>query len=270
MSESGYVEVNDGRVFYTCDGEGPPVVLLHGGLIDHHMFDPQVEALSQDHTLVRMDLRGYGRSSVPGSETYRHCNDVASVVDALGFDRVVVGGESFGGAVTLDFAFAYRDRAAGLIFDAATPFAGWKWHGEFAAKPIFAAARTGGVAAARRAMLESELMASAMEHPEVAASLTDMVDRYSGWHFENPDPAEWAEGNAMGRLDEITAPALVVIGGRDVLDFRLMGEALAEGLPNATRHLWPDSGHVPNMEEPDRFNELIIDFLNTVYTTETS
>lgn len=61
---------------------------------------------------MRIDLRGYGNSSVPGSESYRRRDDVAAAADAAGFDRVVVGGESFGGAVTLDFAFAYPDRVA--------------------------------------------------------------------------------------------------------------------------------------------------------------
>lgn len=270
MSESGYVEVEGGQIFYKRDGEGPAVLLLHGGLLDHHMFDPQVQALSRNHTLVRMDLRGYGRSSVPGSAPYRHCDDVAAVADAVGLDRAVIGGESFGGAVTLDFAFAYPDRVAGLIFDSATPFAGWQWQGEFPGKEIFGAARAGGIPGVRQAMLDSELMASAMQHPEVAASLTDIVAGYSGWHMENRDPAQWAQDDAMGRLEEITAPALVVIGGHDALEFQRMGEVLADGLPNATRHFWPNSGHVPNMEEPDAFNQLVIDFLETVYPGPTS
>ena len=86
MSESGFVDVDGGQIFYLRDGEGPPVVLLHGGFSDAHMFDPQVEALSAVSTLVRLDLRGYGRSSVPRAESYRHCDDVATVVDELGFE----------------------------------------------------------------------------------------------------------------------------------------------------------------------------------------
>jgi 3-oxoadipate enol-lactonase len=74
----------------------------------------------------------------------------------------------------------------------------------------------------------------------------------------------------MGRLAEITVPALIVIGSHDVLDHRLMGGALAQGSPNATRHLWPNSGHMPNMEEPDAFNQLVIEFLETVYQVESN
>lgn len=82
-------------------------------------------------------------------------------------------------------------------------------------KAIFEAAKTGGIAAGRQAVLDSALLASATEHPEIAAALTKMVGSYSGWHFENRDPARWAEpdarsryraGLAVGRLDQYRPP----------------------------------------------------------------
>jgi pimeloyl-ACP methyl ester carboxylesterase len=164
----------------------------------------------------------------------------------------------------LDFAFAYPDRVVGLIFEAATIFAGWRWQEELPAKAMFEAVRIGGVPAVRQAVLGSALMASVMERPALAGVFTEMVERYSGWHFENRDAARWAEDDAMSRLEEVTAPALVVFGEHDVLDHRLMGEALAERLPNATGHCWPNSGHLPNMEEPEAFNRLVIEFLETL------
>ena len=100
-----------------------------------------------------------------------------------------------------------------------------------------------------------------MRHETVASDLRDIVQSYSGWHFENRDPAVWAEPAAIDRLEEIVTPALVVIGGLDLLDLRMQGEALAERLPNATRLDMPESGHVPNMENPEKFNKAVLDFL---------
>jgi pimeloyl-ACP methyl ester carboxylesterase len=60
------------------------------------------------------------------------------------------------------------------------------------------------------------LMAATMEQADVAAAVTDSVGGDSGWGFENPDPARWAEPDAMGRLAEITVPALIVVGSDDV------------------------------------------------------
>ncbi|MFN0090644.1 MAG: alpha/beta fold hydrolase [Acidimicrobiales bacterium] len=261
MNDSGLVDSGGVRLFYTAAGEGRPVMLLHGGLLDHRMFDSQVDVLSGRCRLLRMDLRGYGRSSVPDTAPYRHCDDVAAVLDALGVDRVVIGGESFGGAVALDFAFAFPDRVDGLIFDAAGPIPGWRWREGFPLKAVFHAAQADGVRGARRAMLETALLASAMERPAVAAALTAILEDYSGWHFLNRDPAAWAQPAAIEHLETVTAPALVIVGGRDLLDLRLMGDELAHRLANSIRHDMPRSGHVPNMEEPDTFNQHVIDFL---------
>lgn len=153
MIESSFVESGEGRLFHTLASEGLPVMLVHGGLLSHHMFDAQVKDLTPLCTLIRMDLRGYGQSSHPVG-SYRHCDDVAAVLDHLGVGRAVIGGESFGGTVALDFAFAYPDLLAGLIFDAAGPILGWRWE-SFPLEAMFQVAKSEGVAGARREMLGS-------------------------------------------------------------------------------------------------------------------
>ena len=255
------IAVRDGEIFCTTEGDGPAVVLLHGGPLNLRMFDSQVRALSKDYRLVRMDLRGYGRSSMPTVNSYRHCDDVAAVLDHLDISQVVVGGESFGGSVSLDFAFAHGDRLRGLIFEAAGPITGWQWVEGFPLATAFKTAREQGLQVAQQLILDSPLLASAMRHKSVASDLRDIVQSYSGWHFENRDPALWAEPAAIDRLEEIITPALVVIGGLDVLDLRMQGDTLAERLPNAIRLEMPESGHVPNMEEPEKFNKAVLDFL---------
>ena len=264
MFSEGMIEVGDGQIFCTSDGEGPAMVLLHGGTLNLRMFDPQVEALAENYQLIRMDLRGYGRSSTPAENPYRHCDDVAVVLDYLGVDQAVVGGESFGGSVSIDFAFAHNDRLRGLILEAAGPITGWQWVEGFPLVTAFKAAREKGLKVAQQLILDSPLLASAMRHEKVASDLRDIVGSYSGWHFGNRDPAVWAEPAAIDRLEEIDAPALVVIGGLDLLDLRMQGDTLAVRLPNATRLDMPESGHVPNMEEPETFNNAVLNFLQSL------
>ena len=264
MFSEGMIEVGDGQIFCTSDGEGPAIVLLHGGTLNLRMFDPQVEALAENYQLIRMDLRGYGRSSTPAENPYRHCDDVAVVLDYLGVDQAVVGGESFGGSVSIDFAFAHNDRLRGLILEAAGPITGWQWVEGFPLVTAFKAAREKGLKVAQQLILDSPLLASAMRHEKVASDLRDIVGSYSGWHFGNRDPAVWAEPAAIDRLEEIDAPALVVIGGLDLLDLRMQGDTLAARLPNATRLDMPVSGHVPNMEEPETFNNAVLNFLQSL------
>jgi pimeloyl-ACP methyl ester carboxylesterase len=63
------------------------------------------------------------------------------------------------------------------------------------------------------------------------------------------------------RLSEVTAPALVVVGENDVLDFRLIADVLAENMPDARLVVMPDCWHLPPVEKPNEFNRLLIDFL---------
>lgn len=265
MGSTGYVDIEGGRLYYEADGDGPPVVLMHGGLLDHRMWDAQVDALAERYRLIRFDLRGYGRSSPPPGEPYRHCDDLAALLDHFDVDTAVVGGESFGGAVTLDFALAHPDRVRGLVFVAAGPITGWTWQGGSPLKPVFRAARDVGVDAAKEAFLAAPMWDSLADRPDVAAAVRAMVTDYSGWHLRQRDPATFAEPAAIERLEEVTAPALVVIGGRDFVDLRGMGEALAARLPHAHRLLMADHGHVPNMEDPETFNRATLAFLDEVH-----
>lgn len=83
MSETGFVDVDDGRLFYRRDGAGPPVVLIHSALtLDRRMWAGQFAALAGTYTVVRYDLGGYGRSSLPEGP-YRRCDDLAALVSAL-------------------------------------------------------------------------------------------------------------------------------------------------------------------------------------------
>jgi hypothetical protein len=87
VSTQGFVEVEGGRLYYERDGDGPAVVLMAGGFLDIRMYLAQVESLSRDCSLVRCDLRGFGRSSEPTTDRYRHCDDLRRLVEGPGIDR---------------------------------------------------------------------------------------------------------------------------------------------------------------------------------------
>lgn len=128
VSGSGFVDLDEGRLYYEIAGHGPPLLLLAGGMLDVRLWRPQVESLSQAATVIRCDLRGYGRSTVP-TGLYRHCDDVRALLDELAVDRAWVGGQSLGGGIAIDFALAYPESVAGLILAPALPVLGWWWVG---------------------------------------------------------------------------------------------------------------------------------------------
>lgn len=260
--DRGFVDVENGRLYYESDGQGPPL-LVTGGALDVRMWEPQVDALSQVCTFIRADLRGYGQSTEPEGP-YRHCDDLRVLLDVLGFDQLIVGGQSMGATVAVDFALAHPDSVAGLVLAPLLPVLGWEWVEGFPVKPALELIATKGPAVAQAAFLELPLHASAMGIPEVAALLRRMNADYSGWHYRQRDPGRFGASDQVARLGEIEVPALVVIGGRDVLDARLIAERLAADLPRAEHRLIEHVGHYPNLEDPGLFNELVVGFVTAV------
>lgn len=262
MSEFGFVDVDDGQLFYARDGVGPALVLAHGApTLDHRTWDGQIGPLARGRAVVRYDLRGYGRSSLPVGP-YRHCDDLAALVSALGLSRTVLGGMSFGAAVALDTALSYPRIATGLILAPLAPLPGWKWKEGF---PLEAALRLAGSASTRTvvdAVLGLPMNDAARARPEVMSALQAMGHSYSGWHLTNRDPGKWAAPNALDRLGEIEVPTLVVTGDQDVLDVGLIGDRVADDVMNATRVSLPGVGHNPNLEDPTSFNRACLEFLD--------
>jgi pimeloyl-ACP methyl ester carboxylesterase len=123
--ESGTVHTNGIDTYYERRGSGPPIVFVHGFLLDTRMWEPQVDALAADYTVVTYDLRGHGRTGGSGASTYSaelFAEDLDALLDALDLDRPVVCGLSMGGMVAQVYAARHPEKVAGLVLaDTFTP-----------------------------------------------------------------------------------------------------------------------------------------------------
>jgi pimeloyl-ACP methyl ester carboxylesterase len=226
------------------------------------MWDWQMPAFSACHRTVRYDLRGFGRSTVPGCEPYSHGDDLQAVLEALGIARAILVGLSLGANVATAFALEHPQAVAGLVL-ASSGLAGHKWREPRPPEVAEAHAREHGVEAGRRVSMEHALFASAMARPDIAAELRTIVGEYSGWHWANRNPQR-PPPPVGDRLQEIDAPALVVTGALDVAGYREIGRVLAEKLPRARHVELPQVGHMLNMEAPETFNRLVLGFAEGV------
>ncbi|AKI99728.1 alpha/beta fold hydrolase [Archangium gephyra] len=107
--------MNGARLHYELQGDGFPVVLLHGGLLDLRLWDTQVGPLAQHFTTLRYDQRGFGRTVAPEGQPYAPHEDLRALLDHFSMDRAHVVGLSFGGRVALDFALAFPERVSCLV-----------------------------------------------------------------------------------------------------------------------------------------------------------
>ncbi len=260
-SRDAFADVNGTRLRYEVAGSGRPLVLVHGFTLDTRMWDDQFHAFAGRYRVIRYDMRGFGKSAVPSDETYAPADDLRALLEHLDVERAHVVGLSMGGGLAIDFALAYPEATDGLIA-VDSILGGYQWR-EFGATltSVFSAARESGVEAAKEVWLNSPLFAPALEMPDVAARLRQIVSGYSGWHLVNENPVRPISPPAIQRLGEISAPTLVVVGERDLPDFHTIADTLERGIPGARKAALPGAGHMSNMEDPDSFNETVLHFL---------
>lgn len=248
--ESGYVEVDDGRLYYEMAGTGTPVVFLHAFALDTRMWDDQYEAFAREYRVIRYDARGFGRSSVPTpGRPYSHAEDLAALLVKLDAHKPHLVGASMGGRFTLDLAVTQPDAMRSIVV-IDTVIGGWPWSREWlqAYSPVIRASRRGDIAAAKAAWLALPVFEPVRQNPQAAARFKQMVEDYSGWHFVNADPERRVAPPTLSQLGKIRASTLAMVGDRDMAEFQRMAESVERQVANARRLGVPAAGHLPNME----------------------
>lgn len=253
--------MNGARLHYELQGDGFPVVLLHGGLLDLRMWDGQVGPLARHFTLLRYDLRGFGETQAPPGPYAPH-EELRALLDRFSMDRVHVIGHSLGGRIALDFALAFPERVCCLVLVApgingAPPAPGeYAWYAS-----VLGSGREKDPQAIAEAWLGSDYLAAAMARPELAPVVRQWTLDNLGGLKPGANLPQALEPAAHGRLEELLMPTLVVVGDRDNPAMPRNAEALARRIPAPTLVTLPGVGHLPNLERPEDFNRAVLDYL---------
>ena len=264
QTDQGFAAVNGTRLYFEMAGSGHPLVLIHGFTLDTRMWDDQFEVFAQHYQVIRYDLRGFGKSAPPTTEPYTHHDDLRALMGDLGITRAHILGLSLGGAVAVDFAVSYPEATDSLIPVDAALIGGYEWIEERPSVELRVQAHRAGLGAAKTVWLNHPHFAPAQEKPAVVARLEQIVDTYSGWHLVIDDPVRVPEPPAIERLGTLRMPTLVIVGERDLLDFHRLADIMEARIAGATKVVMPGVGHMANMEDPARFNEIVLEFLAEV------
>jgi 3-oxoadipate enol-lactonase len=250
---------------HAADGDGPPIVLIHAGVADRRMWDPQWSALSN---AVRLDLRGFGESAVPPQGPLSHVADVLATLAHLGVGRCHLVGSSFGAGVAVEVALTAPELVGSLLL--CPPGGSLLAELTDDLRAFFDAERTalaaGDVDAAVEANIASWVIGPGRDASQVDPGVQDSVRRMQRRAFEVsaswPDVEETElDPPALQRLAGITAPTLVLTGGHDLDTTHDAAGRLTAGIPGARRADWPDVAHLPSMEQPGRFHALLLDWV---------
>jgi pimeloyl-ACP methyl ester carboxylesterase len=258
---TGTVVSGEARLYYETAGSGPAVVFVHAGVADSRMWDLQFAQFSADFTVVRWDQRGCGKSPrAPGAFT-RH-QDLRAVLHSLDIARAAVVGASVGGKTALDFALTYPDHTAALVL-VAPSVSGYQSPRYPSLDAIDAAEERGDIATAVELELRLWVDGPRRAPDQVEPRIRELVRDMNTLTYQ-PGPAGeevQLEQPALRRLSGILAPTLVVVGDSDQPDRIDLARRVGRDIRGARTAIVPDAAHLVNMERPQQFNDLVLDFL---------
>jgi proline iminopeptidase len=266
------VVTDDGhRLWVSVTGQGPPLVLCHGGPGLWDMFAELTAGLAGLRTVVRWDQRGCGRSQPGGPFTLaRAVADVDAVVRAAGAPVALLG-HSWGAQLALAYALEHPDRVTRLVYVSGTGTSVDSWRPEFHAAfrrrlgpdadrlPELAATDP---RAAAMLQWSVDVVDPAATPAVVAAMATPWfgVNREAHRGLQDDVAARWDEAAVLARCRELAVPALILDGAEDIRP-RWAVDALAAALPDVTRVVLPGVGHLPWLEAPEPSLAALRDFL---------
>ncbi|HPC95250.1 MAG TPA: alpha/beta hydrolase [Sedimentisphaerales bacterium] len=263
-SDAGFLDIDGARIYYEDRGAGEAVIMIHGFAMDRRIFDMQFELFAERFRVVRYDLRGFGRSDLP-TGPYSTLDDLRIMMDRLGIEKACIIGLSLGGSLAVEFALTCPQRVTGLVLAGST-LRGYPYSDAYVQEFLYyrKIARRQGIAVAQTEMLGNPLLRSIAKKPELFVHIQAMIRDYSGFHWLRHDPHRVFYPPAIERLGEITCPVQIIIGQHDVDDLQGVARRLIREIRHARCSVLPGVGHIVNMEAPERFNEIVLEFLDSL------
>jgi pimeloyl-ACP methyl ester carboxylesterase len=260
QTQQGFVEVQDGKLYYERAGTGSPIVFLHGICLDHRMWQDQVNFFSDSFTCISLDLRGFGKSSLP-TNSYSFHEDLNTFLDSLKItEPIILIAASMGGKAAINFSLTYPQKVKSLVLaDVAVDGYIFK---EFKLDPIYDLAKQKGIDSANQMFLNHKIFAFARNDSSVYHLLREMILSYSGWQWTHKNPIQGLTPPALQRLDQIKVPVLIITGENDIKDFQEIADILHSNIKSSVKKQILNTGHMCNMENPKAFNSLVSDFLH--------
>jgi pimeloyl-ACP methyl ester carboxylesterase len=266
MGDSGFVDVNGGKIYFEVEGDGHPLLLIHGGLGSLRMWDEQAPAFAERYRVIRYDNRGWGRTETDDVE-FADRDDAVAVLDHVGATSAYVVGQSRGGSIALDFTLDHPERADAFV-SVAGGIGGYEAEREetepqpwdemerlWEAKDWSALAE-----------LETQVWVDGWGQPSTRVD-PDLRRRVHDWILTTYQE-EKIEGKpqsldppAAKRLADVSIPTLVMIGEVDEAGGVTAGRHLAASVPGARVVEFPGVAHMIQLEDPERFNQLVLQFL---------
>ena len=269
---SGFVETNGTQLYYEMMGEGYPLVLLHGGYLDTRMWDDQFAVFADHYRVIRYDIRGFGKSVLP-QVPYADRQDLYELLQFLGIKKIYLLGLSLGGAIAIDFTLEHPDMVDALML-VGSPVPGYPFEvmlteQELQEKirqqtPLVNAMQERNIPAMVDLLMDDPTLMPSSQYPIARQRVREILSEYSFDWVLNPAPKRELIPVAYGRLAEVQVPTLLIVGADDDIILHRSAGKLEQDISGARRVTISETHHMPNMEKPEEFNQIVLAFLSTL------
>ena len=266
MAAAMHATVNEINLSYGDQGEGLPVIFIHAFPLNQKMWDPQVEFLKKTCRVITVDLRGFGDSSAPASlySLADMASDVRGLMRSLSIDQAVLVGLSMGGYVSMAFYRDYPDAVRALVLSDTRTSADTE---EGRARRFASADKAEREGAATIAAEMAPLLlgrTSLQKRPDVVNRVRLMAEANPPRGIAAAQRAMADRRDSSTLLASVTFPVLLICGAEDTLSPPSEMEAISRVIPGSSLKVIEGAGHLPNLEQPDRFNEVLREFIEAL------
>jgi pimeloyl-ACP methyl ester carboxylesterase len=263
--KSGFVEINNTKIYYEMAGDGTPLILNHAGIADSRMWNDQFEVFAKQFMTVRYDKRGFGKTKMVAGDYSDH-DDLYELMKSLNIEGAIQVGCSQGAKSSIDFTLSHPEMTKVLVL--VTPaISGFVYDGPPPKQidQLEKADEDGDLDLVNELELQIWVDGPQRTPDQVDPKVRELVRDMNRIALETPEdlgneiPLEPA---AIDRLAEIIVPTLIIAGDLDAESSLARAEILEKNIPHAKRVTMNGTAHLPNMEKPEEFNEHVLSFLS--------
>jgi len=267
-ASTGFIDVDGGKLYYEESGQGgQTVVLIHDGVLDSAVWNDVWPEFCRHFRTIRYDRRGFGKSPT-ATAWYSEIDDLAAVLHHLRLSRVALVGSSHGGQLAIDFALARPEFVQELVL-VGPLLSGMPYTQYFLdrGKAAYGLLQKGDVKGAINEWSKDKFLIGP-QNDGARRKLLELLTANPQDMTHEANDMIMPPKPAIGRLNEIKVPTLVITGAADIPEVQAHAGAIEAGIPGARRMVMDGVGHILYLEKPAEFARLVINFLETNHAAE--
>jgi len=276
-------ELHGHRVAYRSEGSGPVIVLVHGITSSSATWERVMPALAERHTVIAPDLLGHGKSAKPRGDYSlgAYASGIRDLFVALGHERATFVGHSLGGGVAMQFSYQFPELCERLVLvdsgglgrDVSLLLRAATLPGSELVLPLLANPQLLDAGRAVGRWLNRVGVGLRTDIEEIARGHASLADREAREAFVHTlrsiiEPG----GQRVSATDRLylaeNVPFLIIWGARDKVIPVQHGRRAHEQVPGSRLEVFPESGHFPQLDEPERFVEVLTRFIESTAPSE--